>query len=212
MKFVLASHNQKKLRELRDILGEFGMDIVPLPAGAPEPEEDGDTFEANALIKARSAAQITGLPAIADDSGLCVDALGGAPGVQSARYGSAEYGVRHGEIDGAPLPPDADDRARTALLLRSMEAVPDGARGAAFVCAIACVMPDGREFTVRGTCAGQITREMQGQGGFGYDPVFFVPAYGCTFGELPQDVKNQISHRANALKNFVNTRNANRGE
>lgn len=205
MKFVLASHNQKKLRELGEILGGLGIEIVPLPAGAPAPAEDGDTFEANALIKARSAVAATGLPAIADDSGLCVDALGGAPGVHSARYGSAEYCARQGGMEGAPLPPEADDRDRTLLLLRSMASVPAGKRQAAFVCAIACVLPDGREFTARGTCTGEITREMQGQGGFGYDPVFFVPEFGQTFGALPQETKNQISHRANALKAFIQT-------
>lgn len=187
MKFVLASHNKKKLQELGDILGILGIEIVPLPEGAPEPAEDGDTFEANARIKARAAAEFTGLPAIADDSGLCVDALDGAPGVYSARYSGG------------------GDGENNAKLLREMEAVPDGKRTARFVCAIACVLPDGREFTVRGACEGVITRELSGDGGFGYDPLFYVPEYECTFGVLSADVKNRISHRAKALASFAET-------
>lgn len=179
MKFVLASHNQKKLLELRQILGGLGIEIIPLPENAPEPVEDGATFEENACIKARAAAKFTGLPALADDSGLCVDALDGAPGVYSARY-----------CEGT----DAD---RNALLLKNMEGKDE--RACRFVCAIACAWPDGREFTVRGACEGEVLRACRGAGGFGYDPLFFVPAYGCTFGELPQDVKNRISHRAQAL-------------
>lgn len=187
MKFVLASHNKKKLRELGDILAGLGVEIVPLPADAPEPEEDGGTFEANACIKARAAAVFTGLPAIADDSGLCVDALDGAPGVYSARYSGG------------------GDGENNAKLLREMEAVSDGQRTARFVCAIACVLPDGREFTVRGACEGVIARELSGDGGFGYDPLFYVPEYDCTFGVLPADVKNRISHRAKALAAFAET-------
>lgn len=206
MKFVLASHNQKKLREMAEILEELGIEIAPLPEGAPEPEETGETFEENARIKARSAAAYTGLPALADDSGLCVDALNGAPGVYSARYESAEYAAYakiHGlKIAAEPLPPDADDRDRTIRLLHNMEDVPDGNRQARFVSAIACVWPDGTELVVRGECEGEITRCMLGEGGFGYDPVFFVPAHGCTFGELPAEVKNWISHRANALQHL----------
>lgn len=205
MEFVLASHNSKKLNELNEILGGLGIAVLPLPAAAPEAAEDGETFAANALIKARSAAAFTGMPAIADDSGLCVDALGGAPGVYSARYGSAAYCRRYGTPDGAPLSPDANDSDRTRLLLRNMEAVADGKRQAVFVSVIACVLPDGREFTAEGTCAGEITREMHGIGGFGYDPVFFVPAHQCTFAALTPAIKNRISHRANALKNFTTT-------
>ncbi len=184
MEFVLASHNGKKLAELREILCARGIAVQPLPEGAPEPDEDGDSFEANALIKARAACRLTGKPALADDSGLCVDALGGAPGVHSARYCAGT---------------DAD---RTQLLLHNLEGVPDGQRTARFVSAVACVFPDGIEFTVRGACEGVITHTVRGAGGFGYDPVFYVPEYDCTFGELPQDVKNRISHRARALQAF----------
>lgn len=204
MEFVLASHNAKKLAELRDILSVLGISVSALPDGAPEPIEDGGTFEANALIKARAACALTGKPALADDSGLCVDALQGAPGVYSARYGSAEYfayAEKHGlKVGLEPLPPHADGQARTLRLLRNMAAVPDGKRQAQFVSAVACVFPDGREFTVRGACEGEIARRMHGAGGFGYDPVFYVPAYGMTFGELAPADKNRISHRGIALR------------
>lgn len=183
MRFVLASHNKKKLRELGDILGALGIEVVPLPEGAPEPEENGKTFEENACIKARAAAALTGLPAVADDSGLCVDALDGAPGIYSARYC------------------EGTDTDRNAFLLANMAGQEN--RACRFVCAIACVRPDGSEFTVRGECEGQLLRESHGTGGFGYDPLFYVPAYGCTFGELPQEVKNQISHRARALERLA---------
>ena len=180
MKFVLASHNQKKLKELQQIIGELGMEIIPLPENAPEPEENGATFAENARIKAKSAAAFTGLPALADDSGLCVDALDGAPGIYSARY-----------CEGS----DAD---RNALLLRNMTGKTN--RSARFVCCIACVWPDGTSLTVDGACEGEIAESLSGAGGFGYDPLFYVPAYGCTFGELDGDVKNRISHRAKALQ------------
>lgn len=199
MEFILASHNAKKLQELREILGTLGIAVSTLPEGTPEPEENGDTFEENALIKARAACVLTGKPALADDSGLCVDALDGAPGVYSARYGSAAYCARF--ADGLPvLPPDAADADRTLRLLRAMEAVSEEKRRARFVSAIACVFPDGREFTVCGSCEGEITRQVYGDGGFGYDPVFFVPAYGKTFGELPPESKNRVSHRGHALQ------------
>ena len=153
MKFVLASHNKGKLKEMAAILGELGIEVASLPEGAPEPEENGATFEENARIKAKAAADFTGLPAIADDSGLCVDALGGAPGIRSARY-----------CEGT----DA-------------------------------VLADGETVTVRGECEGELLHENHGVGGFGYDPLFYVPEYECTFGELAPEVKNRISHRARAL-------------
>ena len=135
MQFVLASHNQKKLAELSDILRGLNLSILPLPEGAPEPVEDGDSFEANARIKARAAFEYTGLPAIADDSGLVVDALNGAPGVRSARYCPGS---------------DAD---RNAFLLENLAGVDDCERQARFVCAICCVLPDGQEITVRAASA-----------------------------------------------------------
>lgn len=180
MQFVLASHNQKKLKEMAEILGELGIEVLPLSENAPEPEENGKTFEENALIKAQSAADFTGLPAIADDSGLCVDALDGAPGIYSARYC------------------EGTDQDRNAFLLENMRDKDN--RACRFVCAIACILPDGQQITVRGECEGELLRESRGVGGFGYDPLFFVPAYGCTFGELPGETKNQISHRGRALR------------
>lgn len=179
IQFVLASHNQKKIRELADILGGLGIEVVPLPENAPEPDETGATFEENAMIKAESVAKFTGLPAIADDSGLCVDALDGAPGIYSARYC------------------EGTDLDRNALLLKNMQDKDN--RACRFVCAIACILPDGQRITVRGECPGELLRESRGTAGFGYDPLFFVPDHGCTFGELPGEVKNRISHRARAL-------------
>ncbi|MCI8857651.1 MAG: RdgB/HAM1 family non-canonical purine NTP pyrophosphatase [Clostridiaceae bacterium] len=182
MEFIIASHNQKKIREMDAILGALGISFSPLPEGAPEPEETGTTFEENALIKAQAACQLTGKPAIADDSGLAVEALDGAPGIYSARY-----------CEGS----DAD---RNAFLLRNMEAVPDGSRQAKFVSAIACAFPNGDTLTVRGECPGEILRELHGEGGFGYDPLFWYDEAGCTFAELPAEQKNRVSHRARALQ------------
>ena len=185
MQFVLASHNQKKLEELSAILGTLGIEVVPLPKDAPEPEENGQTFEENARIKAMAAREFTGMPAIADDSGLSVDALSGEPGVRSARY----------------CPGTDDDR--NAFLLQNMECVDECERQARFVCAICCVLEDGQEITVCGECEGEILTELHGTGGFGYDPLFYVREYDCTFGELPAAVKNRISHRAQALEKLA---------
>mgnify|MGYP005842735931 CR=1 FL=1 len=179
-KVVLATGNAGKVRELASLLSDFGLDIVAqTDLGVDSAEETGLTFIENAILKARHAAQITGLPAIADDSGLCVDALGGAPGIRSARY-----------CEGT----DAD---RNAFLLKNMEDKED--RACRFVCAIACVLADGETVTVRGECEGELLHENHGAGGFGYDPLFYVPEYECTFGELAPEVKNRISHRARAL-------------
>lgn len=187
MRFILASNNQKKLKELRAILGAQGHEVVSLKECGiqSDPEETGETFEQNALIKARSACRAAGLPAVADDSGLAVDALGGAPGVRSARYCPGS---------------DAD---RVAFLLNNMESAPDEKRTARFVSAVACVFPDGRELVTRGEYKGVILRQARGEGGFGYDPVFFAPQEGLTFAELPADRKNAISHRAQALFAFA---------
>lgn len=189
MQFVLASHNKKKLAELSDILGGLGIEILPLPDDAPEPQEDGTTFEENARIKALAAHAHTGLPAIADDSGLEVDALGGAPGVYSARYCAGS---------------DAD---RNRFLLENMKDVDECERQARFVCAVCCVLPGGQEINVRGECEGEILTELHGAGGFGYDPLFYVREYDCTFGELAQETKNQISHRARALQKLAGALN-----
>ena len=182
-RYVIATNNAHKLREIRAILENDSRTFLSMEEAHihTDPEETGATFEENALIKARAACAASGLPAMADDSGICVDALNGAPGIHSARY--------------CP----GTDRERTEFLLKNMEAVPDGQRQGRFVSVIACVYPDGTEFTVRGECEGVILREIRGEGGFGYDPVFFSPGDGCTFAEMPQARKNEISHRARAL-------------
>ncbi len=182
-RYVIATNNAHKLREIRAILENDSRAFLSMEEAHihTDPEETGATFEENALIKARAACAASGLPAMADDSGICVDALNGAPGIHSARY--------------CP----GTDRERTEFLLKNMEAVPDGQRQGRFVSVIACVYPDGTEFTVRGECEGVILREIRGEGGFGYDPVFFSPGDGCTFAEMPQARKNEISHRARAL-------------
>ena len=182
--YVIATNNGHKLQEIRDILENDRRKFISMKeAGiATDPEENGSTFEENALIKARAACKASGLPALADDSGLEVDALNGEPGIRSARY-----------CEGS----DAD---RVDFLLNKMEAVAKDARGAQFVSAIACVYPDGTEFVVRGICRGEILRERHGNGGFGYDPVFWVPEEGESFSSMPQERKNAISHRANALE------------
>lgn len=186
-KFLLASHNKKKLVELSRILEPLGFTVISpkdIEGGITEPEENGLTFEENALIKARSGAKETGLPTVADDSGLCVDALDGAPGIYSARYAGT-----------------GNDDDNNALLLKNLENVPEEKRTARFVSSIACVFPDGREFTVRGTVEGKIGFELQGDGGFGYDPLF-ISEKGC-FGLLSPEEKDSISHRHNAILKFI---------
>ena len=182
--YVIATNNAHKLHEIRDILENDRRRFISMKEAniATDPEENGNTFEENALIKARAACKASGLPALADDSGLEVDYLHGEPGIRSARY-----------CEGT----DAD---RVVYLLKKLENVPAEQRGAQFVSAIACVYPDGTEFAVRGICRGVILTENRGEGGFGYDPVFFVPQEGETFASMPQERKNAISHRANSLK------------
>lgn len=187
MKWIIATNNKGKVREFDQILPALGIKAGSLKDEGIvcEPEETGTTFEENALIKARVCCALTGYATVSDDSGLAVDALDGRPGVYSARY--------------APTEEECVDK-----LLKEMENVPDGeARHGYYVCAIACVLPDGREFTVRGECHGLITREKIGTNGFGYDPIFFLPQYGTTFGELSSEIKNEISHRGKALAAFA---------
>lgn len=183
MKFIFATHNKGKIQEGKAIFEPLGFELEPLPEDFPEIEENGTTFEENAMIKARAVCEALGVPAIADDSGLEVDALGGFPGIHSARW--AGNGV--------------NDHQRNQLLLDKMLQVPEDQRSAQFVCAAACAFPNGKSLTVRGKCHGTILPEEHGDGGFGYDPIFCVPEYGCTFGELAPDVKNAISHRARAF-------------
>jgi len=181
-RLVLATRNAHKVGELRDILGPLldGIELVPLPDEAPEPVEDGATFEENALIKARSAVAATGLPALADDSGIAVDALGGAPGIRSARYS-----------------PTRDDRDNRELLLQNLVGVQD--RTARFVCAAAFVAPDGAELVEVGVWPGVVLEVAVGDGGFGYDPVFRPDGELRSAGELSPAEKNAVSHRAAAF-------------
>ena len=187
MKVILASKNAHKLEELSAILGQLGFEIaLESEYGLDiEVEETGTTFEENSRLKAEAVMKASGLPVLADDSGLMVDALCGAPGVYSARYGHK-----------------SSDAERTAYLLENMIDVPDEARTAKFVCVITCLWPDGRKIVARGECPGRILHEVHGSNGFGYDPVFFVPEKGKTFAELLPGEKNAISHRARALAEF----------
>ena len=183
-RFVLASHNAGKLAEMRDILGELGIEVLSQQeAGVDvDPEETGVTFAENAIIKAKAVMEACGLPAVADDSGLMVDALGGAPGVYSARYGGSH---------------DLPDSYRNAYLLKNLENTEQ--RGAKYVSVIAVAYPDGRIVTARGECRGEIARAEKGSGGFGYDPLFRLPD-GRHMAELTSEEKNRISHRGEALR------------
>ena len=183
-KFVLASHNPGKLREMREILSELGIEVLSQKdAGVDvDPEETGTTFEENAIIKAKAVMEASGLPAVADDSGLMVDALGGAPGVYSARFGGSH---------------DLPDSYRNEYLLKKLENTEQ--RGAKYVSVIAVAYPDGRIRTARGECHGEIARAERGSGGFGYDPLFRLPD-GRHMAELSSEEKNRISHRGIALR------------
>ena len=187
MKVILASKNPHKLTELSVILSQHGFEIaLESEYGLDiDVDETGATFEENSLLKAEAVMKASGLPVLADDSGLMVDALDGAPGVYSARYG-------HKSSDGE----------RTEFLLENMKDVPDDKRTAKFVCVITCLWPDGRKIVARGECPGVITHEVHGENGFGYDPVFYLPELGMTYAELPSEQKNAISHRARALQEF----------
>ena len=187
MKFLIATKNKHKLLEVQRILEPMGITAISeneLDICLSDVVEDGDSFEENALIKARRACKETGMITVADDSGLCVDALNGAPGIYSARY--------------AGEPSDSDKNNQK--LLKALENVPYEKRTAAFVSVIACVFPDGREFCVQGSCKGFIGFSPMGEGGFGYDPLF-ISKLGC-FGEISAEQKDSISHRGEALKIF----------
>lgn len=188
MKALLASRNEKKLRELSEILNGLGMDVMlQSEAGlAIEVEETGASFEENAILKAEAVRDATGMIALADDSGLVVEALGGAPGVHSARYGGQGL----------------DDAGRWQLLLREMEGEEN--RACRFVSVICCAFPNGDRLLARGECAGILAREARGAGGFGYDPVFYLPELDKTMAELSAGEKHQISHRGKALVAFQN--------
>ncbi|ATA22663.1 non-canonical purine NTP pyrophosphatase, RdgB/HAM1 family [Brenneria goodwinii] len=186
-KVVLATGNPGKVRELASLLADFGLDIVAqTELGVDSAEETGLTFIENAILKARHAAQITGLPAIADDSGLAVDALGGAPGIYSARYAGV----------------DASDRQNLDKLLHTLKAVPDEQRGASFHCVLVYLRhaADPTPLVCLGSWKGVLTHDPVGAGGFGYDPIFFVPELGKTAAELTREEKNALSHRGQALR------------
>ena len=189
MKVVLASKNKHKLVEISKITEKFGFELVlQSELGVDiDVEETGTTFEENSLLKARAVMEATGLPALADDSGIAVDALNGAPGIYSARYGFDE---------------SLDDWGRLELLLKNTEHVPDGQRQAQFVCVISFITPEGTIIQARGEIHGELTREPAGENGFGYDPIFYYPPLGKTTAELSPEEKNKVSHRANALNLF----------
>ena len=187
MKAVLASKNQHKLAEISKIVAQFGMELVlQSELGLDiDVDETGETFEENSMLKARAVMEASGMPAIADDSGLMVDALDGAPGVYSARYGGSH---------------DRTDEERYRYLLSNLENVPDEKRSAKFVSVITLLYPDGHAIVARGECPGTILHAPRGENGFCYDPVFFVTSEGKSMAELSPERKNEISHRARALQ------------
>jgi len=189
MELVVATRNAGKLKEIRRLLESHGIRVRGLEEfpGVPDVVEDGKTFAENAIKKAEAVAQFTSLPCLADDSGLVVDALQGRPGVHSARFSGAE----------------ADDQSNNRKLLYEMAAVPEIRRQASFCCVMALCMPGQSPRLFQGRVNGAILEREQGAGGFGYDPLFWLPGYNCTMAELPLDTKNQVSHRGQALRQLV---------
>ncbi|MCI7096653.1 MAG: RdgB/HAM1 family non-canonical purine NTP pyrophosphatase [Clostridiales bacterium] len=189
MKVVLASKNKHKLIEISKITEKFGFELVmESELGLDiDVEETGSSFEENSFLKADAVMKATGLPALADDSGIAVDALNGEPGIYSARYGFDD---------------SLDDWGRLKLLLKNTEQVPDGKRQAQFVCVITMVTPDGNVIQARGEIHGELLREPRGENGFGYDPIFYYPPLGMTTAQMSAEDKNRVSHRANALRAF----------
>lgn len=185
-KIIFATGNENKMREIRQIMGDMPAEILSLKQAGISADivEDGTTFEENALIKARAIAEITKEIVLADDSGLEIDALDKEPGIYSARY----------------MGEDTSYHIKNQNLISRLEGVEEEKRTARFVCAIAAAFPDGETITTIGTIEGRIAYEEKGENGFGYDPIFFVPEFGCTTAELPDVEKNKISHRGNALQ------------
>ena len=185
-RIIFATGNEHKMKEIREILADLPVEVVSMrEAGVQiDPVENGDTFEENAVMKARAIMELTGQLVLADDSGLEVDYLNKEPGIYSARY----------------MGKDTSYRIKNANLIQRLEGVPDEKRTARFVCAIAAVFPDGTVFTTTGTIEGRIGYEEKGDRGFGYDPIFYVPELGCTTAELTDEQKNEISHRGKALR------------
>ena len=189
MKVVLASKNKHKLVEISKITEKFDMELVlQSELGVDiDVEETGTTFEENSFLKAEAVMKATGLPALADDSGIAVDALNGEPGIYSARYGCDDY---------------LDDWGRLQLLLKNTEHVPDGQRQAQFVCVITMVTPEGKTIQARGEIHGELLRAPVGENGFGYDPIFYYPPFGMSTAEMSPEDKNKVSHRGKALEVF----------
>jgi XTP/dITP diphosphohydrolase len=184
-KILIATRNQGKVDEIRSIMSGFPTVFLSLAdlKEAPEVTEDGETFEENAIKKARTIADSTGIVSLADDSGLCVDALDGRPGVRSARYAGENAG----------------DAEKCAIILEEMRGVRDALRTARFVCVLALAWPYAETKLFNGVCEGKITAELRGKAGFGYDPIFYYPEAGCTFAEMDRGAKNRVSHRGKAL-------------
>ena len=185
-KIVFATTNEGKVKEIKEILAGFPIEVVSMKEMniTADVEENGATFEENSLIKAREVSKLTGLPAMADDSGLEVDYLNGEPGIYSARY----------------LGRDTDYNYKNNYIIEKLKNAKDEERSARFVCVISLVLPDGREFIKKGVMEGRIAYEIKGENGFGYDPVFYLPEYGMTSAELSGEEKNKISHRGKALR------------
>lgn len=189
MRIILATKNKGKIREFREALAEIGWEGVPLSevADVPEPEETGSTFMENALQKARAYAEAVGMPVLSDDSGIIADVLGDEPGIYSARYAGA-----HG-----------DDEANNQKLIERLRPYSGDDRRAHYVCAVALVFPDGQSVTAEGTCEGILRDFYAGTGGFGYDPLFYLPPFGKTMAEISLAEKNSISHRGKALRKLI---------
>ncbi|MDY4693271.1 MAG: XTP/dITP diphosphatase [Blautia sp.] len=185
-KIIFATGNKDKMREIREILADMDVQVVSMKEAGIQADivENGSTFEENAVIKAKTICEMTGEITLADDSGLEIDYLNKEPGIYSARY----------------MGEDTSYHIKNANLIKRLEGVPDEKRTARFVCAVAAAFPDGRVETVRGTMEGRIGYEEKGENGFGYDPIFYLPEYGCTSAQLPREEKNRISHRGKALR------------
>ena len=185
-KIVFATTNAGKIKEIKEILADFDVEVVSMKEMniTTDVEENGATFEENSLIKARAISKLTGLPALADDSGLEIDYLNGEPGIYSARY----------------LGRDTDYDYKNNYIIDELKDAKDEERSARFVCVISLVLPDGREFVKKGVMEGRIGYEIKGENGFGYDPIFYLPEYGKTSAEISGEEKNKISHRGKALR------------
>lgn len=188
-KIIFATGNEEKMREIREILALLPVEVLSMKEAGIQADiiEDGKTFEENAVIKAKAIAQLSEEIVLADDSGLVIDYLNGEPGIYSARY----------------MGEDTSYRIKNENLLQRLEGVPDEERTARFVCAIAAAFPDGTVLTTEGTVEGRIGYEEKGENGFGYDPIFYLPEYGCTTAQLTEEKKNEISHRGKALRKMV---------